>query len=75
MTPGACGVHAHEHNLVPCSLENLDVGDCLEVLDTESTDAQVPSLGTPKIHDALEDSHNQYYVIVNGTFQDLRPNA
>lgn len=40
MTPGACGVHAHEHNLVPCSLENLDVGDCLEVLDIESIDRE-----------------------------------
>lgn len=40
MTPGACGVHAHEHNLVPCSLENLDVGDCLKVLDIESIDRE-----------------------------------
>lgn len=73
MTPGVCGVHGHEHNLVPCSLKNMDVGDCLEVLDIESTetpDAQVPSLGTAKIHDALEDSHNQYHVTLSGTFQD-----
>lgn len=40
MTPGVCGVHAHEHNLVPYSLENMDVGDCLELLDIESTDRE-----------------------------------
>lgn len=74
MTPGACGVHAHEHNLVPCSLENLDIGDCLEVLDIENIDREYRCSSAlpcaPKIHDALEDSHNQYHVTLNGTFQD-----
>ena len=74
MIPEVCGVHAHEHNLVPCSLENLDVGDCLKVLDIENIDREYRCSTAftwyKKIHDALEDSHNQYHVTLNGTFQD-----
>lgn len=79
MAPGVCGMYVHEHKHVLRPLENLNVGSCPEVLYIEHRKkmqlVQLPAFGTPRIHDVLKDSYNQYNIILSVPFHNYRPNS